>query len=245
MSSIHPTPGPSNGASPSSIRPSPAHALPDVIKVKLHLRKGVPQARCRSTKDLPEPKTWDHNFKEDSFIVFCERIRSRIPDISGLLWHVDDSPYVQPSHNAPQRCYIRLSEDNYYSQLTRAWRMEARRLNDCTRVFVHIFVYLSNSENRSKTESHEIQRGTQTQIQTAYRLIASAVEKQILPAIGPITTAYYARHIARLPRLPSNEELELPQTNTYQQLQHLDTQMEGLKRKKQEEAALKQEEFRV
>ncbi|KAF9438525.1 hypothetical protein BGZ76_007199 [Entomortierella beljakovae] len=219
--------------------------LPDNISIKLHLRKGQPLVRCRSTKDLPSPTTWEHNLDQDCYSIFCARIRTRLKGLAGLEWPQNSFPYIQPCHTTPQKNYQKVTEDNLEEALTKAWRFEARRLNSADGIYVNIFVYLSNIRSRTQTiGGSTIQRATKTRIDAAHQLISHAVAQNTIPPMGDITTAHFTRHLARLSKMPSQTEpLELPQTNTFRQTQHLDEQARTLDLRRQAGEASQQEEY--
>ncbi|KAF9169393.1 hypothetical protein BGX21_009433 [Mortierella sp. AD011] len=143
----------SSSPTPPPLSPNPTQSttarqqLPENVEIKLHLRKGQPLIRCRSTKDLPDPEGWEHNLENDTFETFCAKIRSRTTGIEGLEWPEDGHPYIQPAHTTPQKRYKELTPQNLSFRLEKAWRLESRRLSDESKVFVHVYVYLEPSEN--------------------------------------------------------------------------------------------------
>ncbi|KAI7819611.1 hypothetical protein BC939DRAFT_505615 [Gamsiella multidivaricata] len=197
----------SPAASSSSLFSPSELEIPQIIQIKLHPRKGQPQIRCRSTKDLPDPQGWTHNLDEDSFLVIMERIKRRIADTNGFKWPGGGKPYIQPTHNSAQKNNQELDEGNFKERLVRAWRTEARRLDgDATQVFVHLYAYLTATgggvASSTGRRANVIQRATRARLDAAHTLIADAVDQDNLEAIGPITLTHYARHLAKLPVMP-------------------------------------------
>ncbi|KAF8924755.1 hypothetical protein BGZ58_001444 [Dissophora ornata] len=150
-----PTPSLAPSSSKDDSRVPDALNVPENIQIKLHLRKGTPLVQCRSTKDLPDPPSWGHNWERDSFSILCARIRECVPaDLPGVEWSADALPYVKPTRHSAGRSYQQLDEHNFVDRLKKAWRMEERRLGDVTKIVVPIFAYLTNPETRSAVATH-------------------------------------------------------------------------------------------
>ncbi|GJJ67931.1 hypothetical protein EMPS_00277 [Entomortierella parvispora] len=127
--------------------------VPPVILIQLHLRKGQPLVRCRSTKDLPNPAPFQYNIKEESFDHLIHLIRTHLPEVPGRDWPEDARPYLQPAHTTPQKKYREMSEENYRPRMEKAWRVSYKRVSkEMLRdpVCVHLFIYLvsANAELR-------------------------------------------------------------------------------------------------
>lgn len=226
----------------SSQTPEFALATPETIHTKLHFRKGQPLTRCRSTKDLPDPQSWTHNLEDDSFVFIRERIKQRAAGIKGFVWPEDEYPYIQPTHSSAQKNFHPLNEENFQDGLVKAWRAEARRLHgDSTQVFVHLYAYLVATDEGRST----IQRATRSRLQTAHKVISNAMNQQNLPNLGTMTVNHLARRLARLPSMPSSDNVEVPPTNTFRQIQHLDSQVQALDQMDQLEAAERGNECRT
>ncbi|KAI1307324.1 hypothetical protein EDD11_004532 [Mortierella claussenii] len=137
-------------------RPIPASAIrpaPDNVKIKLHLRRGEPQVRCRASKDLPKPITWVHSLKDDTYSVLCARIRASVAGVAGVEWPNGGHPYIRPTHTATQLNYLELNEDNCSQQITKAWRAESKRLEHSGEEYINLFIYLSRPEQRATVGS--------------------------------------------------------------------------------------------
>ncbi|KAG0345041.1 hypothetical protein BGZ54_005684, partial [Gamsiella multidivaricata] len=139
---------PSAASQPS--QPAVVLEMPDTIQIKLHLRKGIPRVRCRSLKDLPDPEIFPHNWRQDPFEVLRARIRSRAKGLSGLEWPMDALPYIRPSNSSPQQHYQEVNKDNCDERIAKAWRTEAKRLGDLSKVYVHLFIYLVDANDTKK-----------------------------------------------------------------------------------------------
>ncbi|KAF9423624.1 hypothetical protein BGZ76_003643 [Entomortierella beljakovae] len=163
----------SRSSSPRSPSPTPSshpsHPLPDKFQIKLHLRKGQPLIRCRSTKDLPDPSGWDHHAENDSFEDFCAQISSRVANLEGIVWPKDGHPYIQTAHTTPQKRFKELNSRNLRARLDKAWRLESRRLSDDTKVFIHIYVYLQSSDGSSSRSAVDNRNGTHSEVNTNAR----------------------------------------------------------------------------
>ncbi|KAG0353091.1 hypothetical protein BC939DRAFT_453335 [Gamsiella multidivaricata] len=245
---LSPSPHPQEAEEENS-KPARAHTsipLPDVISIKVHFRKGQPRVRCRVSKDLPLP-TFRHRKTEDSYGVLTARIKTALAGVNGLEWPSGGHPYIQPTHTTTQQNYQELNEDNFNEFIAKAWRSEARRLENPADIFINVYVYLSVPAKRATTGNrNNIQRASRSRIEAAHTIIASAVERRTLPELGPITVAHYARHLARQPSLPAEREvLTLPETNTFRQTQHLDEQVHSHNLKRQAAEDEQQEEFRT
>jgi hypothetical protein len=127
--------------------------VPETILIQLHLRKGLPLVRCRSTKDLPNPPPFEYNIQRDPFDHLVHLIRTHLPAVHGREWPEDAHPYLQPAHTTPQKKYKEMVESNYRQKMEKAWRVSFRRsakeeLNEP--VCVHLFIYLVSATLDSK-----------------------------------------------------------------------------------------------
>lgn len=216
--------------------------LPDALKVRLHIRKGQPLTRCRVTKELPDTKTWEHRLGpdlQDSYGVFLERIRQHIQNTPSIDWPRDSVPYLQPTHSTPQKSYQRLDENSFDASIKKAWRAEAKRLNNPSQVFINIFVYVADRRATAAAAGghNTLQRATQARIQAATeRLNASDL------TLGPITTRLFVRDLAQ--RDQPEGSLVVPDNNTFRQSQHLDREIDALNRRTEQERTESALEFR-
>ncbi|KAF9104270.1 hypothetical protein BGX27_010181 [Mortierella sp. AM989] len=142
----------SSSSSPTSPHPTQSSSfatrqVPKIIQIQLHLRKGQPLIRCRSTKDLPDPAPWELDLENDTFDTLCAKIRSRTVGFVGLDWPRNGIPYLQPAHTTPQKRYKELTEENFKARFEKAWKLESRRVGKDSEVFLHIYVYLEDPDN--------------------------------------------------------------------------------------------------
>lgn len=122
---------------------------------------------------------------------------------------------------------MRLDPEDYESKLKRAWTTEAKRLGDTDEAIVEVFAYLTDAQARSGKQD-QIRRSSQRGIQEGHHLIESAIGQGHLPKLGSMTTAYFARHLAKRAQSTTTDQLEVPQSATFRQLQHLDSETEAL-----------------
>ncbi|KAK3835556.1 MAG: hypothetical protein J3R72DRAFT_451498 [Linnemannia gamsii] len=125
-------------------RKRPLLPLPPLYKIQLHLRKGEPLERRRLTSGLPDPEPYDHIQGQDSFAILLGRIAARVAQFPELFWPEDGSPYIKPAESVPQKYYQLLTPDNYEAHMAKAWRMEAKRLQDQSVIVLNLFVYLKD-----------------------------------------------------------------------------------------------------
>ncbi|KAG0276124.1 hypothetical protein BGZ95_007984 [Linnemannia exigua] len=127
-------------------RKRPLLPLPSIYKIQLHLRKGEPLERRRLTSGLPDPEPYDHIQGQDSFVILMKRIAARVARFPELFWPEDGSPYIKPAESVPQKYYQMLTPDNYEAHMAKAWRMEAKRLQDQSLIVLNLFVYLKDRD---------------------------------------------------------------------------------------------------
>ncbi|KAG0057862.1 hypothetical protein BGZ83_000049 [Gryganskiella cystojenkinii] len=127
--------------------------VPDIIQIQLHLRKGVPLVRCRSTKDLPNPPPFEYNIAHDSFDHLLQLVRSHLPVVPGRSWPQESRPYLQPAHTTPQKKYKEMDPEIYKARMEKAWRVSFKRSakeNLSEPVCVHFFIYLVSGSDVKK-----------------------------------------------------------------------------------------------
>jgi hypothetical protein len=252
--STSPTPPPAAGSVSTSPTPqSPAGSAssddvednnPEHITIQLNLRK-LPALAAHNRKlgDLPDPPTWRHSCKEDTFHILCARIRGCIPtNLPGVRWPIDGQPYVKPSKHATAKLFQLLDEDNYLDSLRKAWKMEIKRGVSPADVVVHIFAYVQYPEaragapvvNTGEGNVATIHRATASRKAAAGERIQQAIDTGQLQTPGPITRIFLTQRMAQDARLPEPDE-PVTNTATFRQAQHLDSQKEQLDRRREAE----------
>ena len=241
--------------SPSPARSSPAESAmsdtsendnPEHLTIQLNIRK-LPALAAHNRKlgDLPDPPTWRHSCKEDTFHILCARIRGCIPtNLPGVRWPIDGQPYVKPSKHATAKLFQLLDENTYLESLQKAWRMEIKRGVSPEDVVVHIFAYVQYPEARVSTSvvsaaaggGTTIHRATASRRAAATERIQQAIDDGQIQAPGPISRIFLTQRLAQDARLPDPEEpLPLPETATYRQAQYLNSQIEQVNQRRDAE----------
>lgn len=227
---------------------APPAALPDLpsaISISINFRVGQPQTHTRVRQSLPPPDLWEYKWDEHTQDILCSRIRRRITGIPGVEWPLDSDPWLQPKHNAPFLQYLPLDEGSCDFKLKQAWHKEAKRLGRASQVVLNLFIYLSETIHTrgqgagsgsrefpaqpmgARTET--IRRATQSRITEARERISREVEDGYMDRLGNIRNTHFAVHLARRGPRPETERLEIPNTNTFRQMEHLDRRAEALR----------------
>lgn len=212
-------------------------SIPAQIPILIHFRIGEPLTHRRPRKNLPGPSPIQFVWDEDSYDGLCLKIRrkvSAIPSSSNVEWGRDSNPHLQPYHTATAHSYVSLDNSNCCGQLRKAWIKEFRRTRKID-LACNVYVYLNETQEaplqptvaaarpRGQPPAPQFRRATQQRILTQRAIIQQQPDLQHL---GPIETAHLSRTSARLP--PSNAPIEVPTTNTFRQMRHLDQEAAGL-----------------
>lgn len=230
-----------------SVRRAPAAAqqdLPSAISIRINFRVGQPQTHTRVRQSLPPPDLWEYKWDEHTQDILCSRIRRRITGIPGVEWPLDSDPWLQPKHNAAFLQFLPLDEGSCDFKLKQAWHKEAKRLGRASQVVLNLFVYLSETiHTRGQgagsgsrgfpqpmgAQTETIRRATQSRIIEARERISREVEDGYMDRLGNIRNTHFAVHLARRAPRPETERLEIPNTNTFRQMEHLDRRAEALR----------------
>lgn len=203
--------------------------LPDTISLQISLRNGEPLTHRRTRKNWPDITIWRFRWDEDylSSLVAKARRRTTLPALKDFEWPSSETLYVKPTHNTSQQNLLRLDPQDYERKLKRAWTTDARRLRDADEVIVEVFAYLTDAQARPGRQD-QIRRSSQHGIQEGHHLIESAIDQGHLPKLGAMTTAYLARHLFKKVQPTTTDQIEVPQSVTFRQLQYLDSETEAL-----------------
>jgi hypothetical protein len=247
---------------PRPIRRAPTvvqHDLPSAISIRINFRIGQPQTHTRVRQSLPRPDLWEYRWDEHTQDILCSRIQRRIAGVPGVEWPVQSDPWLQPKHNAAFLQFLPLDEGSCDFKLKQAWHREAKRLGNGSQVVLNMFVYLSETTHirgqgagsgsrgslaqpiGSRTET--IRRATQGRIVEARARISREVENGHMDQLGNIRMAHYAVHLARRAPHPEAERLEIPTTNTFRQMEHLDRRAEALRQETETARTTRHDEY--
>ncbi|KAF9189961.1 hypothetical protein BGZ51_008689 [Haplosporangium sp. Z 767] len=221
---------------------------PDVIRLRIHLRKGQPLNQHRVTRNLPEPVVWEYRSDKDNYQSLCSQVRGYIASLQGLEWPADAQLYLKPSHTSAHFSFIGLNPNNCNDQLIRVWRNEAWRLlrnPNSDDVIINIFVYLQNTAPRvsgapTRTRAAAAAAAaavapaaesggapkpvTGARIREAHARIAEAIVEGRLDPLGPKTRAYLARKLASRDIPAPGAPIQFERSNTFLQMQFIDNQ---------------------
>ncbi|KAI9236176.1 MAG: hypothetical protein BYD32DRAFT_419413 [Podila humilis] len=247
---------------PRPARRTPAsvqYDLPSAISIRINFRIGQPQTHTRIRQSLPAPDLWEYKWDEHSQDILCLRIQRRIATIPGVEWPAHSVPWLQPKHNAAFLQFLPLDEGSCDFKLKQAWHREAKRLGGSSGVVLNLFVYLSETK-RTRGEgagsgsrgrpahtvgarTDTIRRATQGGTVEARERISREVENGHMDRLGNIRMAHSAVHLARRAPHPESERLEIPSTNTYRQMEHLDRRAEVLRQEADMARTTRQAEY--
>lgn len=192
---------------------------------------------------LPISLILSHGSMHKTVLTACFEIvhaRSQLnPDYT---WYDYSNIYFQPTHNAPQKYFREIREDSFEIVLEDIWRAEGRCLRTLADVEVHLYVFVqpkqpkthrSNLPRRNVDGPHGHHRATKAPTTAGMRENTSSVQNGIIPRAKPITMRHRSRHSAR--RLDMVEDgvslMDMPQTNTFRQIQHLDQELDDLRQR--------------
>ncbi|KAK3833244.1 MAG: hypothetical protein J3R72DRAFT_453358 [Linnemannia gamsii] len=224
---------------------------PESYTIQLHLRSGEPYTHCRSITNLPDPRPFQHT-NDGSYGILYEIVRARALKNPDYLWQEDSGIFLKPSHNAPQKYFKEIDDSNYEVLLEDAWRMEGRRLGVLSSIIIHIYVYLQSKSELGKVRVSKrawasSKKGQQpaTRPRTIHELGRIRQEERSgrLPTRGPYKSAHLARHMGRRPAVDEDHPIEIPDTNVFRQMEHLDREPDDLRPRRSQEREFAEEEF--
>ncbi|KAK3837953.1 MAG: hypothetical protein JOS17DRAFT_837745 [Linnemannia elongata] len=194
------------------------------------------QDKVSGRDSWPDATIWRFRWDEDDLSSLIAKVRRRttLPALKDYEWPSSETLYVKPTHNTSQQNFLRLDPEDYERKLKRAWTTEARRLGDADEVVVEVFAYLTDAQARPGRQN-QIKRSSKHGIEEGHRLIESAIEQGHLPKLGSMSTAYLARHLAKKVQPTTPDQIELPRSATYRQLQHLDSESEAFNQRTSEQ----------
>ncbi|KAG0374660.1 hypothetical protein BGX24_010114 [Mortierella sp. AD032] len=225
---------------------------PESYTIQLHLRSGEPYTHCRSITNLPDPRPFQHT-NDGSYGILYEIVRARALKNPDYLWQEDSGIYLKPSHNAPQKYFKEIDDSNYEVLLEDAWRMEGRRLGVLSSIVIHIYVYLQPKSEPDKVRVSKRARASSkkgqqpaTRPRTIHELGRIRQEERSgrLPTRGPFKSAHLVRHLDRRPEtVDEDHPIEIPGTNVFRQMEHLDREPDDLRPRRPQEREFAEEEF--
>ncbi|KAF9567288.1 hypothetical protein EC968_003268 [Mortierella alpina] len=185
-----------------------------------------------------------------------EEALAHIPDVE---WSSPDEPYLQPKNAAPFLQFLPLADANCDFKLRREWQREAKRLRGSSDVCLNVYVYLrETTRDRSVAASvldsnlgrpqpggttTPFRRATQGRIIESRARIRREIDEGHMERLGPMRSSHLAVHYARQGMPREGRRLEIPRTNTFNQMEHLDRQADELRDRDAATAAVRQAEF--
>ncbi|CAO3568749.1 unnamed protein product [Mortierella alpina] len=223
-------------------------------KVSINFRIGEPHTHTRLRQHLPAPEQWDYKWEEHE--ILCIRIQRRVASIPGVEWSSPDVPYLQPKNAAPFLQFLPLQDSTCDFKLRRAWQREAKRVRSSSNVCLNVYVYLrETTRDRSVTApvihsadgrpqpgatTAPVRRATQARIVESRARIGREVNAGHMDSLGPMRSSHLAVHYARQGMPRDDQRLEIPRTNTFNQMQHLDRQVDELRERNEDTAAVRE-----
>jgi hypothetical protein len=135
---------------------------------------------------------------------------------SGVTWSDSINIYLKPSKQASQKLFVCLTPEGTEATITAAWRVARLRKGGQQDFVVELFAYIPKAPKPESTTS--LHRATVNRIQEALPRVREALEAGSVP-YGAATLRYAATAQARL---PTSDPVQIPQSATFRQLQHID-----------------------
>ncbi|EEY63178.1 uncharacterized protein PITG_15397 [Phytophthora infestans T30-4] len=161
---------------------------------------------------LPESLSCRLSIKNGEPFAAC---RDKVPSKLPGQWRPEFDIYLKPSNNAKQKQFEIACQDTaaLLAQLKDVWNRAKRRRNGQAGFELELFVYVPKPEAQTS-----LRRASAARIQEQMPRVAAFLREQQVDA-GPATERYMAITHARL---PEGTPLQVPDSVTFRQLQHID-----------------------
>lgn len=195
--------------------------LPPKLQCQLTVKAGEPLTPCRD-------RAPGHEFSfmvADGYSVLEGHIKRIIGTIPNLAWSEPLAVYVKPTNNAPQKKYLPLSRDSteLRDQLATIWHKARLRKHGHAAFVLLLFVYVPRPRAQRLTS---LRRATDARIQEQLPRVAAYMREHQVDD-GAATQRYAAVAQARL---PDDALTQVPDNETFRQLQFIDRQAAAVDR---------------
>ncbi|ETI38289.1 hypothetical protein F443_15948 [Phytophthora nicotianae P1569] len=171
--------------------------LPNQLRCEVTVKAGRPLERCR---DKGIALTFDIDVSE-GYDVLRAKVKSAFASKERLWWNDDLDVYIKLAKNAPQKAFVKLDQDGFLPLLQAAWRNARLR------------------QRPKRTPTATLHRATENRVQQVLPRVQEALQSANI-SFGPAMLRYAATAQARL---PDSEEVRVPDSTTFRQLQHIDS----------------------
>ncbi|KAF4041477.1 hypothetical protein GN244_ATG06334 [Phytophthora infestans] len=171
-----------------------------------------PLERCR---DKGVALSFDIDVSE-GYGVLRAQVKSAFATKERLYWCDDLDVYIRLAKNAPQKAFVKLDQYGFEPSVQAAWRNTRLRRGGQIDFVLDLFVYVAKSKKAPDTTLH---RATENRVQQGIPRVQTALLTANVP-FGPATLRNAATAQARL---PDGEEVHVPDSTTFHQLQHIDS----------------------
>ncbi|KAG3035844.1 hypothetical protein PC121_g392 [Phytophthora cactorum] len=189
-------------------------SLPELLNCRLSIKNGEPFDACRD-KVPPSPACL-YNVSEGYNILrkkIEEHFESKLPG----QWKSTFDIYLKPSNNAKQKQFEIVCQETValLAQGKEVWNRARRRRNGQAGFELELIIYVPKPEAPTS-----LRRASAARVQEHVPRVAAFLREQQVEA-GPASERYMAVTQARL---PEGTPLEVPDSVTVRQLQHIDAQ---------------------
>ncbi|KAG2771128.1 hypothetical protein PC129_g17932 [Phytophthora cactorum] len=188
--------------------------LPELLTCRLSIKNGEPFGASRDK--VPPSPAFLYKLSEGYSILrkkIEEHFESKLPG----QWKPTFDIYLKPSNNAKQKQFEIVCQETValLAQVKEVWNRARRRRNGQARFELELFIYFPKQETPTP-----LRRACAARIQEQPPRVAAFLREQQVEA-GPASERYMAVTLARL---PEGTPLEVPDSVTFRQLQHIDVQ---------------------
>ncbi|RLN92589.1 hypothetical protein BBJ28_00026783 [Nothophytophthora sp. Chile5] len=193
--------------------------LPELLTCRLYIKNGLPLTSCHE-KVSPSPSFL---FRvADVYRVLKAKVEEHFESKLPGKWTSELDIYLKPSNNAPQKDFEALcpASDGLLTQLNTTWHKARLRRNGQAGFVLMLSVYVPKPTEQVTT----LRRASAARVQEQVPRVAALLREQGLPT-GGASERYMAVTQARL---PGDASIVVPDSTTFRQLQHIDTQQAAM-----------------
>lgn len=185
--------------------------LPPRLQCVLTIKSGKALERCRDKGTVCTFECQPH----EGYDVLRAKVKATMT-ARDIAWNESIEIYLKPAKQVPQRSFLQLGVANFIQTLTQAWHTARLRRGGQSDFTLDLFVYLGKPKKAPHTTLH---RATENRVQQALPRVREAMEAANIE-FGPASLRYAATTQARL---PDTHPIQIPESTTFRQLQHIDT----------------------